>query len=128
MRCPKLHKQVWAKVNAAVDEGVADLIAALSAFPQLRTIESCENIGDGTAWVCFQYGDENLEQSWLPLAKFVLGFFGPGLMRQIGDSVQISIYVRTNGLPQAELAVRPGTGSATAKAIRRLSRDYRGRP
>jgi len=122
------HKQVWTKVNAFVDEGVVDLIAALSSFPQLRTVESCEDVGDGGSWVCFQYNDENLEQPWHSLAEFVLGFFGPGLMRQIGDGVQISIFVRTNGLPQAELAIRPEVRSATAKAIRRLSRDYRGRP
>lgn len=122
------HRQIWLKVNAPVDEGVIDLIAALSAFPRLRTIESCEDIGDGARWVCFQYGDEDLERPWQQLAEFILGYFGPGLQQQVGDRADVSIRVTTSGLPRGELVVRCEAYPAAVKAIRKLRRDYHGRP
>lgn len=41
-----MHRQKFIKVNVPVDEGVAELIAALSAFPRLQTISSCQGNGD----------------------------------------------------------------------------------
>ena len=38
------HPQVWAKVNAPVDEGVRALVEALSGFKGLQTTESCQDI------------------------------------------------------------------------------------
>lgn len=114
------------KINAPVDQGIADLIQALSAFPRLRTVESCADMdGRGTAWLCFVYGEDN---AWRSLADFVLGYLGPELMCLVGDRASVSIQVTTVGLPQGEITVRPGARPTTVKAIRRLSRNYRGRP
>jgi hypothetical protein len=116
------HKQVWAKVNAPVDEGVAALVEALSAFPQLRTRESCESVdGKGTAWVCFTYGEDGPED-WRALAEFVLGYLAPGLMRDLGDLVNIRINVTNFTI--GELSVRPGVMPRALKALRRLRRRF----
>ena len=56
-----MHKQVWAKVNAPVDEGVKKLVEAFSAFPELLTTESCQGDGEGGE-VCFWYCDYNGEK------------------------------------------------------------------
>lgn len=52
------HKQVWAKVNAHVDEGVAPLVEALSRFRGVRTLESCQGNGNGASvwFVCGEDG------------------------------------------------------------------------
>ena len=36
------HKQVLVKVNTLVDEGIAPLVEALSAWEEIRTFESCQ--------------------------------------------------------------------------------------
>jgi hypothetical protein len=57
--CPEIHEQTWVKVNTTVDKGISRLIEALSDFPKLKTIESCQGT-KGWAWVCFDYGDGSL--------------------------------------------------------------------
>ena len=52
-----IHRQAWVKVNTQVDRGIAALIEALSIFPELRTLESCEGTED-SAWVCFDWEEE----------------------------------------------------------------------
>jgi hypothetical protein len=48
------HREVPIKVNAWVDEGIADLVRALSDVPGLVTMESCQG-GDGQdAFVIFR--------------------------------------------------------------------------
>jgi hypothetical protein len=46
------HVETFVVINARVDVGVADLIAALSEFPTLCTLNSCE----GGAFVDFRFG------------------------------------------------------------------------
>jgi len=58
------HKQVYIKVNAACDEGVAALVAALSEFEGVVTVDSCEN-GAWGAYVFFTYGD-----TWQDLVRW----------------------------------------------------------
>ena len=116
------HKQVWVKVNAPVDDGVAALVEALSAFPQLRTRESCESLdGNGTAWVWFTYGEDGPED-WRPLAEFVLGYLAPGLMQALGDRVNIGIDATDFNI--AKLSVRPGAMPRTLKTLKKLRRHF----
>lgn len=115
----KPHKQTWVKVNASVDDGVAELVRSLNAFPRLQTIESCQGRSDRPAWVCFSYG-EYWNDSWRDLADFVLGYLGPGLARAVGDGASITLRVTNSGLVRAELTVRPGATHATVRGLRRL--------
>ena len=103
---------------------VVSLIVALNLFPQLQTIESCEGGISQGAWVCFRYGEDHQEQ-WRDLARFVLGYFGPGLAHEIGDLATTSIIVTSYGLPQAELAVRPGAMVEAIEAVRKLAVTFR---
>jgi len=52
------HSQVPVKINAWADEGVASLVEAVSAFPDLQTIESCQGGEQDTpnAYVIFLRG------------------------------------------------------------------------
>jgi len=49
------HKQVFVKVNAPVDEQVADLVTALSAFPHVVTVESCQGFNPKTDFACIYF-------------------------------------------------------------------------
>ncbi len=117
------HPQVWAKVNAPVDEGIADLVAALSAFPALQTVESCQGAPDRGAWICFQYGDY-WNHPWRSLADFVLGYLAPGLASLVGDDANVRIQVTASGQVFGELSVRPGAESRVSRAVRTLAKRF----
>lgn len=125
-----VHPQEWVKVNAHVDAGALPLVRALSAFPKLRTIESCQNTASGSVWVCFQYGEDQAK-AWQDLSEFVLGYFGPGLAGKIGDLATVAIIVTSFGFAQGELSVSHEATVRTVKAIGELAHDWkyqRGRP
>jgi len=122
------HKQVMAKVNAPVDEGIIELIEVLGQFPGLQTIESCQGDvndpqGDTGAWVCFYFG-RYWHDSWQDLAEFVLGFMGPKLVGSLNDLAHVSIHVSTFGKIRGELTVRPGAMIRTLRVLKRLVREY----
>jgi hypothetical protein len=117
------HDQVWIKVNAPVDNGIAALVTALSEFPKLQTIESCQG-GNEWAWVCFVYG-KHWETPWKELADFVLGFLGPRLTRELGDRIRVSVQVTEAGQIRAEMDVNSTAISATVKLLNELRREYR---
>lgn len=122
-RAPRIlgpHRQAWIKTNVPVDAAIAPLVSALSAWPQLRTIESCQG-GLGGAWVCFEYGE-----TWNELADFVLGRLGPRLAKQIGDRAGLSLHVCPSGRVQGELAVRRGALRLVNRALRSLSGQHSG--
>lgn len=47
------HTEVPVRVNAWVDQGVAELVAALNDLPGVLTLDSCECGADGDAYVFF---------------------------------------------------------------------------
>ena len=65
-RSRRPHRETSVKVNAWVDEGVVPLVAALSPFENVVTLDSCQEHGAGEAYVSFQIG-----RDWRGLAEFV---------------------------------------------------------
>jgi hypothetical protein len=114
-----VHEQSWVKVNAQVDRGVVPLIEALNAFPELRTMESCETDGDD-AWVCFDAGTEN----WNKLAEIVFGLLGPRLMDALGTQVRFEMTM-SNGIVMAEMTVNKSVIEAASREIRDLASKAR---
>lgn len=117
------HRQIMAKVNVPIDRGIAPVIEALSLWPELQTIESCEGDVDNPAWVCFYYGQSGAN-SWLGVSEFVLGFLAPGLARMIGDSAHVVVRLNGCGIAQGELMIRPGTISDVTNALTTLYRNW----
>ena len=130
------HKQTWVKVNAPVDEGITNLIEALSAFPKLMTTDSCEggykrssSDNEGMpAVVFFQYGQDDHSHTYQELADFVLGYLGPGLIGEMGDLVAVKLHIFAKYRITAELAVRPGAMARTVRILRRLRREFEDQP
>ena len=134
-----VHAQVWVKVNAPVDRGLEALITALSAFPKLQTFESCEGDQDTPAWVGFYYGpdcgpdygpdhgpDQNPDQNpeWHELAAFALGYLGPALAQEVGDSASVSVRIDDCGMAMGEISVRPSTIPDVTRALVTLYRSW----
>ena len=80
------HPQVWAKVNAPVDAGVAPLVSALSRIDGLETIESCQGDSSGApAFVIFSYG------SWEKCGALLFGEILPTLRPDLEEYVSLSL-------------------------------------
>lgn len=117
------HDQVYGKVNVPIDKGIINLINALSLFPQLQTIECCQGNSQSPAWVSFYYG-QHWEHPWKDLTGFVLEYFGPGIVKQVGDRVDVLIRVAETGKIYCELTVKRGAISLVTKAIKKLYREF----
>ena len=115
-----MHKQKWAKVNAPVDVGVADLVEALSRFPKLRTIESCQGSKGHPAFVFFEWGI-GTEHPWRELAQFAFEKLGPALHAALGCQADIELFLAAPGRIQAKLSVRHGLVYLAAEAINKLA-------
>lgn len=109
------HKQTYVKVNAPVDVGVATMVAALSMFPTLVTISSCE----GRATITFTFGD-SLEQairfySWFTIEAYRYvrrGTFSLHIVDVAGDTH-----------PIFEMVFPPDAADTLATAISSLARQ-----
>lgn len=117
------HEQVWTKVNAQVDKGIAPLVEALSAFPELQTLSSCEGYQDRAATVSFRYGAPSPE-AWRELSAFVFGFFGPKMAQKVGDSARVFVEVTTWGETLGGLSIRPGCVSDVAVAVSEMAEEF----
>lgn len=113
------HRQIGIKVNAFVDEGVAPLVAALSSFSELETLESCQRDGDGP-WVCFRFG----ENGWEGLVAFVFVFLAPSLEEAVGDDAEISVRPAFGGAI-ADLSVKPDQCDQVARVIVQIAASYK---
>lgn len=119
------HKQVFVKINAFVDAGVAQLVEVLSSFPSLQTTESCqgdeETLG---AWVCFYYG-RWWEGKWMDLAHFYYEFLAPRLLSRVGNRVHIILYNSDfDNRPHCSLEVSVGAMPRVLKALRQMRREF----
>jgi len=112
------HEQVWAKVNAPVDRGIAPLIEMLSLFPPLQTGSSCEGSETQPATVTFRYGD-----GWRELTEFVFGRLGPKLGPRVGDVMDLSVEVTTWGDAVGRLRIRPGCIQQVCDAVKLAAQE-----
>jgi len=118
-----MHNQSWVKVNAPVDQRISGIVAALSLFPSLETIESCEGTAKDGAWICFRYGSY-WEHPWHDLADFVLGYMAPSLRAKVGDDASVRIQATPSGQFFGELSIRPQAVSNVETALRELVRNF----
>jgi len=119
MRIEMNHRTTWVKVNALVDEGIAELVRLLNDFPHVQTIESCEGGSSNPAWVAFWYG-EYWKDPWKGLCEFVFSHLGPHLATALRGNITLQVVITENGGVQGELTVMPGAMAPTIKALRQL--------
>jgi hypothetical protein len=119
------HRQIWTKVNAPVDEGVAELVSLLNSFPNVQTVESCQGTDKSAACVWFLCGKpadlQNFDKNnWREIARFVCEVLGPSLVKEMGDGVDLTLRFREWGPVMGELSVRHGWMEQTLTNLKGL--------
>ena len=103
------HKQVWVKVDALVDEGIAPLVLALTEFEGVRTYSSCQ----GGEFASVQFGCGG----WAGAASFVGDVLVPVLERQDGLGAWASVTLYTSKSVHVSLCVPPENTRALADLV-----------
>ena len=125
------HREVFAKVNASVDEGIVELVEALSEFPTLCTHTSCE----GGAFVTFRFGRSLVESAaflcWLGCRLTTVRQASLTAEWGGGDSMLFTLRCAPAVIAAVvselrEAAIRLGVGSRDSHC--RESRNYRESP
>ena len=108
------HRQVWVKVNARVDEGMAEIIRLLNTIPGLQTLDSCQGELNGRpAHVFFTYGD------WRRLGAFVFDKLAPRLDAVPGETAA-TIEMFNGSLPTGRLSFNAEATPLVASALKDL--------
>lgn len=95
------HREVPVKVNAFVDEGVAELVEALSAIPRLVTLESCQG-GDGRdAYIIFRLGD------WQEIGHFMFERLLPAMSEDLRSVAALRVQAYDVEMAQGSISVDP---------------------
>lgn len=111
------HPQVWVKVNAPVDAGVAEVVSVLNSVEGLLTLSSCQGeAGERDAYVYFLIGD------WQTLCQFVFERVGPSLKQKFGESVQAIVEAEDADRPIAKLTFRAEVIEPLASALKDILR------
>ena len=126
------HKEVWVKVNAPVDEGVAPLVAALSDFEGVCTAASCQGHSpkgeESQATVFFTYarGNPSDANCWSPRlrrepAEFAM-WLGNALREAVSDDAEVTVSYSHNP-PLLVLLVRRTAVEGVADVLRDLAKE-----
>lgn len=108
------HKQVQVQVNAFVDEGVADLVKALSRVPGLVTLESCQG-GDGQdAFVLFTLG------GWKDAGGFLFECLLPAMSPDLRSTASLRLRAYDEEMAQGEISIDPRAISSLVQCITNL--------
>lgn len=103
-----MHEQVWVKVNAEVDKGMAPIVSALSCLEGLQTLQSCQCSQAGEAYVHFWYGP------WEQASRLVFEKIIPAL-ESVGIAAVGAVEVFNGSLPTARIGFNAAAlGEATA--------------
>jgi len=111
------HKQVWVKVNARVDEGIAPLVEALAEFPWIETTGSCQGETGNPEWgahVYFFCGD------WRRAAVFVHAHLAP-MLSELAGGEAVRMYASGCGDPLIEVRLSAEATPVAASAVRQLA-------
>ncbi len=111
------HLQTWIKVNAPVDEGVADIVATLNTVDGLETLQSCQ--GDPTekdGYVYFACGD------WKRLSEFVFERIGPPLKSRLDEDATLILEATNADCPMAKLSFRAEAAGMVASTLKEVLR------
>lgn len=116
------HREVAVKVNAYVDEGIADLVSALSEVPGLVTMESCQG-GDGQdAYVHFRMSD------WRQLGQFIFERLLPAMEPDLRAVASVRIQAYDAKMAHGSITIDPAAIGMMAKCIRDLTPAVGPRP
>ncbi len=107
------HPQRWIKVNAPVDEGVAEIVELLNGVDGLETLQSCQgDPGRKDGYVYFAFGN------WQRICQFVFEKIGPVLKKRVDEDVVLTIEAADADGPMAKLSFRAEATDMVASALK----------
>jgi tRNA(Phe) wybutosine-synthesizing methylase Tyw3 len=111
------HPQRWIKVNAPVDEGVAEIVSLLNSIEGLQTLQSCQgDPGERDGYVWFTCGE------WKQLTQVVFERIGPVLKRQLDEDAILIIEATNADEPMAKLSFRAEASGMVVSALKDVLR------
>ncbi len=108
------HRETIVKVNAFADEGVAELVVALSGIPGLITLESCQGGEGRDAFVYFRLG------GWMESGHLLFDCLLPSMSPDLRSMVSMRIQAYDTSTATAMISVEPAAVSLLAGCIRSL--------
>jgi len=109
------HSQVWVKVNAPIDAGIADVVSILNRIEGLHTLDSCEGIsGAKPAHVYFNYGD------WHQIGDLMFNRLGPALFERFGSEATVSVELFNYSEPMGKLSFDKEATPSVASVLDQL--------
>jgi hypothetical protein len=107
------HPQTWIKVNAPVDEGVAEIVSVLNTVEGLETLQSCQGEpGDREGYVYFSLGH------WKKLSEFIFERIGPSLKGKLDEDATLTVEATSADDPMAKLSFRAEAAGMVVSALR----------
>jgi hypothetical protein len=109
----RVHKEVWAKVNVLVDEGILDLVTALSEINTLQTIESCQGHSpEALAFVTFKM------TSWQECGRFLFDRLLAAMDPNLRADVSVSIVGYDSDHCHGRIAMPPAAVDPVVRMVR----------
>lgn len=111
------HEQVWIKVNAPVDAGVAEIVSVLNGVDGLETLQSCQGEAGGKAgYVYFACGD------WQRMCQFVFQKIGPTLKSKVDEDAELTVEATSADSPMARLSFKAEATDIVVSALKEALR------
>jgi hypothetical protein len=111
------HEQVWVKVNAPVDAGVAEIVAVLNSVDGLETLQSCQgDAGGKSGYVYFACGD------WQKMCQFVFQKIGPTLKSKVDEDAKLTVEATSADAPMAKLSFKAEATDTVVSALKEALR------
>ena len=111
------HEQVWIKVNAPVDAGVAELVSILNSVDGLETLQSCQgDPGGRQGYVYFTRGD------WQKMCQFVFQEIGPILKDKADEDATLIVEATSADAPMARLSFKAEATGIVVSALKEALR------
>jgi hypothetical protein len=114
------HPQTWIKVNASVDQGVAEIVSMLNTVDGLETLQSCQGEPGGSeGYVYFACGD------WQNVSRFVFERIGPVLKERLDEDATLVVQATNANEPMAKLSFRAEASGMVVSALKEVLRYER---
>jgi hypothetical protein len=109
------HRKVFVKVNAWVDEGIADLVSALSEIEGLITLESGQgDTGARDAFVIFRYG------AWQKCGELLFGRILPRISPDLRADVSLRLEAHDTDTALGRITLEPSVVPVFTRCVREM--------
>ena len=106
------HHEIWVKVNALADEGIAPLVELLSRIPELETLASCQGYSSGVhGYVIFKM------RGWREIGTLLFDRILPLLPEDLRPDVSLEIICFDTDCVHGRLSVCPGSINAVVRCL-----------